>query len=162
MVDALGMSNQLPRIEVHRPQVPGGVPLGLIREVFRLRISRLSARGNRSRTHRVRSELDDGDEAVSAYPIALLRIRWPASRERRERADRASGEHHWNARSGVVESLVDIVIDALEAIDVAPGRLPGAEVVGQAIRGRGKALNQAWRRAARPPPSPAPPPPPPP
>src|SRR5204863_5253040 len=103
-----------------------GIPLGLVVEMRRWERAAFATGGNRLRVHAV-AELDDGDEAVPARAVPLLGIRIRTGAERGERAPTARRERHRDARAGVVEVRRDVVVDPLEAIDVAPRRLPRAE-----------------------------------
>ena len=80
------------------------------------------------------AELDHRDEAVSAGAVPLLRARIGARAEGGQRAPLRGGEADGNARPGIVERLDDVAGEALEAVDVAPRRLPGSEVGLRACR----------------------------
>ena len=147
MVRALGVALELSRIEVHVAQIAGAVALGLIVEMRRRRIAALAAGGDRLRPHPV-AELDDRDEAVAAGAVHLLRARVGARAERGERAPARRGEADRDARRRVVERLDDVAGEALEAVDVAPRRLPGAEVGGELVGRGGERLQQLLRRLA--------------
>src|SRR5436190_10893533 len=97
----LGVSFELRPVEVNLAQVARGVPLRLIVEVRRPRMPALPARGDRPRPHRG-TEFHDGDEAVSAGSIPLLRARIRSRPERRQRTPRCRREADRNARRGVV------------------------------------------------------------
>src|SRR5262249_37647102 len=64
MVRALGVPLELIGIEEHLAEVAGRIALGLIGEVLRRGGAALAARGHGARVDRIRSELDDRDEAV--------------------------------------------------------------------------------------------------
>src|SRR4051812_13484462 len=128
MIHALSVRLELRRIEVDVPEIPRAVPLRLVVEMARRRVSALAARGDCPRTHAV-SELDRRDEAVAARAVPLLRPRILARRKRRERPPPRRREWNWNAWARVVELWKDFVGDALEAIDLSPRRLPLAEVL---------------------------------
>src|SRR4029077_11682954 len=72
-------------VEVDLTQIAAGVARRLIVEVRRLRIAALAAGGHRPRAQAV-AELDDGDEAVAAGAVHLLRPLVGARAERGERA----------------------------------------------------------------------------
>ena len=88
------------------------------------------------------AEFHDGDEAVAAGPIVFRRARIAFGREGREGAPAAGGEGDGDAGVLVVEGRGDVVGEALEAVDLAPGRAPGAEVRRQPVghRGQGRQL----------------------
>ena len=52
------------------------------------------------------------------------------------------GEAHRNARTRVVKGLDDIAGESLEAVDVAPWRIPLAEIGGEFVGGGGQGLQQ--------------------
>src|SRR3989442_15448238 len=126
VVFALGVTYQLRAIEVHRPQITGGVPPRLVVEVWVAGMAALAAGGDRPGAHAV-PELDHGHEAVAAGPVPALRPRVGAGAEGRQRSPPRRGEGHGDARSRVAERLDDVAGQTLEAVDVAPGRLPAPE-----------------------------------
>ena len=107
-------------------------------------IAALAAGGDRLGPHLI-AELDDRDEAVAARAVHLLRAWIGARAERRQRAPARRGEADRNARRRVVEWLHDVAGEALKAIDVAPRRLPRAEVGRQLVGRRGQRLQQLLR-----------------
>src|SRR5262245_39136430 len=132
MVLPLEVALHLRLVEVHLPEIAGRVPRRLIVEMRRLRIAAFSSGRHRSRTHPI-AELDDRHEAVAAGPVHLLRPVVGARTERRERAPSRGCERDGNARAGIVERLDDVAGETLEAIDVAPRRLPAPEVGGEPV-----------------------------
>ena len=139
------MALQLITVEVDIAQVAGGIPLGLVAEVLRAGHAVQATGGDRLGLHLV-AELDDGDEAVAAGAVPLLGAGIGAGAERRQRTPARRTKHHRRARLGIVELLDDGAVVALEAIDVAPGRLPLAEVSRQLVRGRRQRLEAFLRR----------------
>src|ERR1035437_9876423 len=123
MILPLRMSLELIAVKVDLAQFSRAVPLGLIVEVRGCRIAALSACRHGPGAHAA-AELHHGDEAVAARAIPLLRPRVGARRERGQRSPLRGGEANGNARSRIVERLDDVAGEALEAIDVAPRRLP--------------------------------------
>src|ERR1019366_6690933 len=83
-----------------------------------------------------------GNEAVPRRAVPLLRARIGARPERRERAPARRSELDRNTRLRIVEMLHDVAIHALEAIDVAPRRLPFSEIRGELVRRRRKCLQE--------------------
>src|SRR5271165_6773366 len=77
------------------------------------------------------AEFHHRDEAVAAGAVPLLRSRVSARAERRQRSPRRGGEGDGNAPAGIVEGLHDVAGEALEAVDVAPGRFPRSEIGGE-------------------------------
>src|SRR4051812_17692113 len=111
----------------------------------------LAAGGHRARADAV-AELHHRDKAVAARPIPLLGIGVLARRERRERSPLRRRERNRNARLGVVELLADVVVDALESVDVAPGCFPGAEIRRELVARGGEGLEPVggcWACAVR-------------
>src|SRR3954470_18160500 len=137
MVGPLRVAGQLLRIEVDVAQAPRAVALRLILEVLRLRIAALAAGRHRLRAHLV-AELDDRDEAVAGVAVHLLRVLVAARAERSERAPARRREADRDARSLVAERLDDVAGQALEAVDLAPRRIPLAEVGGELVRRGGE------------------------
>src|ERR1035437_8404739 len=123
MILPLRVSLELIAVEVDLAQFSRAVPLGLIVEVRGRRIAALSACRHGPGPHAV-AELDHGAEAFAAGAIPLLRAPVRARRERSQRSPLRGGEANGNARSRIVERLDDVAGEALEAIDVAPRRLP--------------------------------------
>src|SRR5947209_20625696 len=107
MVLALDVALQLGTIEVHVSQIARAVSRGLIVEVRRRRIAALAAGRDRPGPHAI-AEFDDGDEAVPAGAVHLLRAFVRARAERRERTPPRGGETDGNTRSGVAERLDDV------------------------------------------------------
>jgi len=120
MVFALGMVFQLFTVEVDLTQVPGAIPLGLIIEVQRLRVTAFASRGHRSCTHLV-SELHHGDKAVAAGPVPALGSGILPRRERGQRSPLRISEGDRNARAGIAEGLDDISVQPLKPIDYSQG-----------------------------------------
>src|SRR5678816_3344699 len=88
----------------------------------------LAAGGDGARRHAV-PELHGGDKAVPAGAIPLPGTRIGPGPKRGERAPSRRRERHRAAHPGVVKCLHDAAVVALEAVDLAPGRLPGAELL---------------------------------
>jgi hypothetical protein len=126
------VSGQLRRVEVDVAQAAGAVALGLILEVLRLRIAVFAAGRHRLGLHLI-AELDHRDEAVPGVAVHLLGVRVTARAERRQRAPSRRGETDGDARPFVVERLHDVAGESLEAVDLAPRRIPLAEVGGQLV-----------------------------
>src|SRR5215831_1666545 len=126
MVLPLDVALELRPVEVHVAQVARRVATRLIVEVRRPRIAALASRRHRLRAHAI-AELDDGDEAVAGRAVHPLRAARRARTERGERAPPRRGESDGNARPAVIEGLDDVARETLEAVDVAPRRLPRAE-----------------------------------
>src|SRR5262245_7344381 len=141
MVSPFRVAFQLVGIEVDLAQVARRVAFGLIVEMLRRRIAALPACGHRAGAHAVGAELDDGNEAVAARAVHPLRARIGARAERRQRTPRRRRKSHRNARLTVVELLDDAAVVALEAVDLAPRRLPRAEIGREAIGRRRKILH---------------------
>src|ERR1700733_2760335 len=86
-------------------------------------------------------KLDHGNKAVATGAVPFLcpgvaacfvcRVRPRA--ERGQRAPAGSREPHRRARLRIVEGLNDVSSQALIPVDLAPGRLPGAEIRGQLV-----------------------------
>ncbi len=104
----------------------------------------LATGGDGLRAHLV-AELDHGDEAVAAGAVPLLRPGVWARSEGGERAPAEEVKPTGMLGAGVVEGLNDIAGEALEAIDVAPGRLPGSEVGCESVGGGRERLQQLVR-----------------
>src|SRR3954471_20940959 len=102
MVDALRVRFHLRWPEVHLTQIPRRVALRFVIEVRGARVAALTARRHRDGAHAV-PELDDGDEAVPARAIPLLRARIGSRAKRRERAPPRRRESNGNARPRVIE-----------------------------------------------------------
>ena len=64
------------------------------------------------------------------------------SAKRRERAPKRRRESDGNAGRGIAEGLDEVARQSLEAVDVAPGRLPRAEVGGKFVRSFGQRLQE--------------------
>src|SRR6185437_5255729 len=149
MVGLFGVPLQLRRIEVDRAQVAGGVALGLILEVRRVGIAALAASGHRARGDGG-AEINASHEAVAAAAVDALGARILARRERGQRAPDGGGEFDRRAGQAVIEfRMRDGIVQALEAVDLAPGRLPASEVRGQLVHRRRKRVEQLLRRCLR-------------
>src|SRR5690606_28313423 len=121
VIPALGVPRQVFSPEIHRPQVAGAVALGLVVEMRRVGMAAGAAGGDRAGAHLV-AKFDRGDEAVAAGAVVAFGA-GPAMRaERGQRAPARRGERHRDARRGVVEGLHQVAGQALEAVDLAPGR----------------------------------------
>ena len=84
------------------------------------------------------AELHHRHEAVAAGAVPLLGSGIGARAERGERSPPRRREAHRDAGAGVVEGLHDVAGEPLEAVDVAPRRVPLAEVGRQLVDGRGQ------------------------
>src|SRR5689334_9236955 len=127
MVLALGVAGQLVAIEVHVAEIAGAVAHGLTVEVRRRWIAVLAAGGDRFRADAI-AEFHDGHEAVPAGAVHFLRAAVGARAERGQGSPARRREGDRYARRGVVERLHDVTGEALEPVDVAPGRVPPAEI----------------------------------
>src|ERR1041385_3720199 len=96
----------------------------------------LATGGHRDRAHGV-AEIDRGDEAVAGVSVPALRARPRVGAERGERSPDAARERHREARLRVVEARLDAFVDPLEAVDLAPRRLPRAAHLPERVRGGG-------------------------
>src|SRR5690606_41239953 len=74
------------------------------------------------------------DLAVAARAVPPLRVRVGPRTERGKGAPACGRERHGNAVLRVVEVRTDLGADPLEAVDVPPGHLPGAEVALQPLQ----------------------------
>src|SRR5688572_30562171 len=128
LVLALGVALEILAIEIHVAQVAGRIAVGLVVEVLRPGNAVQPAGGHRLRLYSI-AELDDGHEAVAARAVPLLGAGIRARAERGQRSPPRRWKHHRRARLRIFELLHDRAVVALEAIDVAPRRLPLAEVV---------------------------------
>src|SRR3954471_4342454 len=135
MVLPLDMVLDVRAVEVDVPQIPRTVPFRLIVEVRRRGVAALAACGDGLRAHFF-SKLDHGNEAVPARPVPILCAGVGARSERRKRSPDGRGEAHGNARPLILERLDNIACEALETVDVAPGRLPRSEVSCKPVRRR--------------------------
>ena len=130
MVGALGMALQLFGIEVGGAQVSGGVAFGFVVEMGRLGMAAFATGGDGAGADLV-AELDDGDEAVAAGAVTLFGSGIGSRSERGKRAPERGGEGNRNTGRGIAKRLDDIASEALEAVDLTPWSLPGAEVCGE-------------------------------
>src|SRR5690349_9429390 len=139
MVRSLRVPPQLRRVEVHRPQIARRVALGLVVEVLVPRVTALASGRHRDRAHAV-PELDHGNEAVAvrAVPLFCTRIRPRAEGGKRSPPRRREADGDAEAR--VVERLDDVPREALEAVDIAPWRVPTSEVRGELVARGGERL----------------------
>src|ERR1043166_6423498 len=92
----------------------------------RRRVAALAAGRHRPGPHAV-AELHHGHEAVSGRAIELPGAPPGTRRERGERAPPRRGEPDGEAGRRIAERLDEIAGEALEPVEVAPRRLPGAE-----------------------------------
>src|SRR6187549_1739106 len=137
MVAPLRVRFDLRAVEVDVSEITGAVSRRLVVEMWRRGVAALAARGYGLGADAV-AELDDGDEAVPARSIDLLRSPVRPRAERRERAPSRRRERDGDAGPRVREGVLDVVGEALEAIDVPPRRLPGAEAGGERVGRRGE------------------------
>ena len=96
--------------------------------MFRGRVVTLPTDEHGLRPHAV-TELDDGCEAVPVHAVELFRACLPPSPEIGQRAPVAVAHADCRARLFVIKLEVDVAAEALEAVDLAPRHLPGAEVL---------------------------------
>src|SRR5579875_1733887 len=102
---------------------------------------------NSFRTHPW-AELDHRNKTVSPCAVPLLGSRIRVRSECGERSPCRRGEAHRNARLCITKLLFDIAGEALESIDIAPRRLPGAEIGGEFIGCCGQRFQQLFGRRA--------------
>ena len=148
MVVSFGVTLQLVGIEVDVAQTAGAVPLRLVVEVTRLRMSAFPSYCHRPGAHFV-SKFHHRNKAVSAGSVPLPRSWIRPGPERCQRAPGGRGKPHRRAWLGIVEVGLNIPGQALKPIDISPRRLPGAEVRGQLGGGGGQGLQRLITRAAR-------------
>ena len=79
------------------------------------------------------SEFDYCHKTVAAGAVPLFDSGIGPRAEGSKRAPKGRRKAHRDARSSVAERLNDVPRQALEAIDVAPRRLPGAEIRGKFV-----------------------------
>src|SRR6185437_13947727 len=91
-----------------------------------------AAGGDGACTH-PRAELHHSHEAVAAGTVVLLRAGPAVCAERGQRAPARGDERHRDAGLRIVEVRLDRVVQALEAVDLAPGHAPAAEILLQAV-----------------------------
>ena len=139
MVLAFGVALELGTVEVNLAQISRGVAYGFVIEVRRGPMAALAAGGHGPRAHFV-AKFDHCDEAVTVCAIPLLRSGILVRAKRRERAPKRRRESDGNAGRGIAEGLDEVARQSLEAVDVAPGRLPRAEVGGMFVRSFGQRL----------------------
>src|SRR5687768_10185905 len=125
-------------MEIDLAQVAARIALGLVVEVGRARISALASCRDRPRPYPI-AELDDGDKAVAAGPVPAARAGIGSRAERGERSPAGRDERNRQARRRVRERLDDRAAEPLEAVDLAPGRAPAAELALEPIGSVGRA-----------------------
>src|SRR5258706_9614229 len=125
-----GVALELFAVEVDLAEVAGRVAGRLVVEVRGGGVAAFATGGHGAGVY-AGSEFDDGDEAVAARAVPLPGARIGLGTEGGERSPSRGREADRDARFGVVEVRVDVVVDPLESVDVAPGRLPAPEIVGQ-------------------------------
>ena len=130
--------------EVHVSKVTRAVTHGLIVEMRGRRVAAFTAGGHGLRSHAI-AKLDNRDKTISGIAVHFLRAVVRARAERRQRSPPGRRKANGNTRSGVTERLDDVAGHALEAIDAAPGRLPGAEVARKLVARQPTALADADR-----------------
>src|SRR5581483_9839999 len=81
--------------------------------------------------------------------VPFLRAGVGSGAEGGEGAVGGGREHHGDAGTRVVKGLDDVGGEALEAVDVAPGGLPGSEVGGEFVGGGGEGFEQNVGRGVR-------------
>src|SRR5262249_52541367 len=96
MIRPLSVTMELRAVEIHIPQIARAVTFRLIIEVGRRRIAALSAGGHGFGSHSL-AELDDGDKAVAAGPVNLLRPLVQARAERGQPAPHRPSQAHRDA-----------------------------------------------------------------
>src|SRR3954469_13956718 len=124
MVFAFGVSLELVAVKIDFAQVSGGIALGFVVEVAIAWMAAFASCGDCPCSHTI-AELDYGNETVSARAVPLLCIRVGARAEGSEGTPDGRGEAYGDTRFCVIEMRRDVIIQALKAIDVAPGSFPG-------------------------------------
>src|SRR5207249_390229 len=145
MILPLGVALELGTVKVNFAQISLAVLLGFIIEVRRGGMSALAPRGDGPGSDFV-SKFDGRDKAVAARAVPLFRSGIRPRTKRRQRAPERRGEAHGNAGPGVAERLNNVSRQPLETVDVPPGRLPGAKIFDELIRGFRQRLQQNVRR----------------
>ncbi len=148
MIFPFGMPFELSRVEVDLPQVADAIPLCFVIEVGRSRTTAFASGGYGSGSDSV-AKFDHGDEAVPAVPVPLFGSGVGSCGEGGERSPLRGSEADRNAGGRIAEAWGDVVVQALEAVDVAPRCLPRAKVLGEFIRRICKPLKElVGRRSA--------------
>ena len=111
-------------------EVMAAITLRLIVEMRRGRIAIFAAGRNRP-CRDLWPEIDDRDEAVAIAAVPALRARPGCRTIGGERPPLPRAEPDGEARLAVVKGLDKRARDALEAVDIAPRRVPAAEIGGQ-------------------------------
>src|SRR5213593_1549661 len=147
MILALDVPFQLRSVEVHVPEVTGGIAGSLIAEMARLGIATLSAGRDSFRSDR-RAEFDGRDKAVAGRPVTLLRAGIRSRSERCQRSPLRRCERYRNARSRIIETLNNIASEPLIAINIPPWRFPrpeiGRELIEQPRKAPAVAVRWSW------------------
>src|SRR6185312_877330 len=132
VVDALGMALEVLGPEVDRAQVAGGIAVDLVGEVRRSGMATLAARLDGARMHPW-AEFDRGDETVAAVAVKALGARPAVRAKGGQGAPKRRRERHRDAGLAVVEVRRQRIVQALEAVDFAPGHAPTAEILLQSL-----------------------------
>src|SRR5688572_23419630 len=111
----------------------------------RARVATFAAGGHRPRADPV-AERDDGDKAIAAGTVPAAGAGIRPRRGRGERAPARPSEGDREARRRIVERLDDVPCQALKAVDLAPGRPPGAEVPLEPVDGGSEGVELLLRR----------------
>src|SRR5579884_103330 len=143
-----GVPLQLRAVEINIAQIASAVPFGFIIEVPGPRITALAAHLHGFCSNAV-TEFDHSNEAVPRGAVPLLSPRIGLGAERSERSPARVGESDRNAWIRVAELRNEVVVEALESIDLAPRGFPGTEICGEFFRSTGQSLEQLFRRTIR-------------
>src|SRR5215472_1655872 len=130
MILALGVALELRRVEVNLAQSSLDVSFCFIVKMRRGGMAALAPGGHGPGSHFV-TKFDDRHEAVATVPVPLLRSGIRLRFKRGQRTPQRRRKSNRNARGGIAEGLNDVPREALKAVDLAPGYLPGAEVCGK-------------------------------
>src|SRR5882757_5900961 len=95
------------------------------------------------------AKFDGGNEAVAARTVPFLCGGIRTRAERCQGTPNRRRKAHWDARPRVVEWLGDIAGQALEAIDVSPGRFPSPEIRRELVRRVRERLQKHFSRRDR-------------
>ena len=103
---------------------------GLIGEVFGAGLAALATRYHRAGFYAL-AKLNHGHEAVAHAAVPLFGAGIGLGRKSRQRTPGRGRESHRQAGLLVVVRFLNLAGQALVAVDVAPGRFPGAKVAGE-------------------------------
>ena len=132
-------------VEVDIPQRAGRIAGCLVVEMFRGRVAAFAARRNRHCLY-ARAECDGGDKTIAAVAVAFLDTRLRGTSDGGQRPPLRRGEGYRQAGRSVGEDRCDVVGEALDAVDGAPRRAPGAEIPYELLAGVGERLEHFCRR----------------